>query len=81
MAASVGAYGAVIGMRALARASESMRVRLVTAIPLLIMPVAVGFRWGDAGYAWGLFLVMFTAAVLLWKAFMHELRIEEEALV
>ena len=73
MAVSVGSTGALLGLRALAAAQASMRVRLVTAVPTFILPVAFGGLYGAVGFAAGLTIAMFASTVLLWRSYMATL--------
>jgi hypothetical protein len=61
--------GAFIGLRALAAARQSLRVRLVTAPVILTAALLGAFFYGAVGAAIGMAIANWAAAVLTWRSF------------
>jgi len=62
------ASGAVVGLRALAAAKESLRARLIVA-PLSMVAPLVGAAWGAAGFAIGLAITAWFGVFVWWGQF------------
>jgi hypothetical protein len=63
----------LLGLRALGAAGVSMRARLISALPTVVLPVLFGAFFDARGFGVGLLIATILSTGLLWRGFMKVL--------